>query len=104
MARTRSYQTIDEVAAEIRAYVTAQFLLSSDDKPLRDDDLLFESGLIDSLGALTLIAQLERSFDIRIEDEELFPENFATLNRIAGYVARKVAARAVSAEEGCESR
>ena len=56
---------------------------------LDENKPLLESGIIDSLGILKLIAFMEKQFGIRVEDEELVPENFETLLAICSMVARK---------------
>ena len=56
---------------------------------LDENKPLLESGIIDSLGILKLIAFMEKQFGIRVEDEELIPENFETLLAICSMVARK---------------
>ena len=44
---------------------------------------------IDSLGVLRLVAFLENEFRIRVEDEELIAENFATLRKLGELLATK---------------
>ena len=56
---------------------------------LDENKPLLESGIIDSLGILKLIAFMEKQFGIRVEDEELVPDNFETLLAICSMVARK---------------
>lgn len=43
----------------------------------------------DSLALIRLVAFLESDFGIRIEDEELIPENFATLRRLGELIASR---------------
>jgi acyl carrier protein len=50
---------------------------------------LLDSGLIDSTGILELVSFLESEFGIRVEDEEIVPENFETVTRIAAFVDSK---------------
>jgi acyl carrier protein len=50
---------------------------------------LLDSGLIDSTGILELVSFLESEFGIRVEDEEIVPENFETVSRIAAFVDSK---------------
>lgn len=50
---------------------------------LRDSDSLIESGVIDSLGIMKLLAFLEDTFDIQISDDALVPENFETIEAIS---------------------
>lgn len=50
---------------------------------------LLDSGLIDSTGIIEVVAFLESEFGIRVEDEEIVPENFETVRRIAALVESK---------------
>ena len=54
--------------------------------PVTDPD---EPLQIDSLGIVRLIAFLETDCGIRIEDEELIAENFATLRKLGELLATK---------------
>ena len=75
---------------EVRSFILSNFLPGSDEAELRDDDLLFESGIIDSTGAMLLILSLEQMYDIQIKDEELFPRNFASVACILAFLERKI--------------
>jgi acyl carrier protein len=44
---------------------------------------------IDSLGLIRLVAFMESDLGIRVEDEELLAENFATLRAIDALIASK---------------
>jgi acyl carrier protein len=50
---------------------------------------LLESGIVDSLGMLDLVSFLEKSFAIQLSDDELTPENFATIASLANFVRQK---------------
>ena len=54
--------------------------------PIGDPD---EPLKIDSLGLIRLIAFLESDLGIRVEDEELMADNFATLRQIGQLLATK---------------
>ena len=54
--------------------------------PVTDPD---EPLHIDSLGVIRLVAFLETDMGIRVEDEELIAENFATLRKLGQLVASK---------------
>ena len=56
---------------------------------IADEEPLLETGILDSLGVLDLVGFLEQEFVCEIEDEELLPENFESINRIADFVERK---------------
>jgi acyl carrier protein len=73
---------------QIRAFVLEKFPQAKK-KNLRDSDKLLESGIVDSLGILDLVAFLESDFQVHISDEELLPENFQTVEAMAQFVERK---------------
>jgi acyl carrier protein len=54
--------------------------------PVKDED---EPLQIDSLAVVRLVAFLETDCGIRIEDEELIAENFATLRKLGELIASK---------------
>ena len=45
--------------------------------------------MIDSTGVLELVGFLEEDFGIRIQDEELVPENLDTIDNIVQFVTKK---------------
>ena len=65
--------------------------LAPEELPPADASLL-QAGLLDSLGMIDLVAFLEESFKIEVDDEDLVPENFETLSAMAGFVERKATA------------
>ena len=50
-----------------------------------DEDLLL-SGLLDSLGVMSLVAHLEKHMDAKIPDQDITIENFSTVDTIAQYL------------------
>ena len=50
---------------------------------------LFETGVLDSLAFVELLLQLEREFGISIALEDLEPDQFRSIGRIAEFVASK---------------
>jgi acyl carrier protein len=50
---------------------------------------LLEKHVIDSLGMVKLIGVLEEEFGIEIDDEDVVPENWRTIDSIAGFVDSK---------------
>lgn len=70
----------------IRDFITHEILHESLASPLGNDDQLVESGIIDSLGVMTLLSFLEERFSIKIPDNALTPENFESLSTITALV------------------
>lgn len=54
--------------------------------PLQDDTPLLESGILDSLALLRLLVFLENEFNVQVDDFELIPENFNTIDAICIYI------------------
>ena len=77
-----------EYIHEIRNYIVENFLFG-DGKDLEEDTSFLENGILDSTGIMELVAFVEKSFEIKVEDEELLPENFDTISAIAEYLKRK---------------
>jgi acyl carrier protein len=50
---------------------------------------LIETGLLDSLGLVELLAELEESFDVSISTDDMELENFRSITNIAGFVAQR---------------
>lgn len=78
----------DEAAERIEAFLRREFRVAPDDPMFGRNTHLFESGFVDSTGVLELIAFLEADFGVRIPDEELFSDEFTTINGISGIVHR----------------
>lgn len=58
--------------------------------PLNNDTPLLESGILDSLALLRLLVFIEEKFDILVEDFELLPENFNTIDSICAYLRSRL--------------
>lgn len=74
--------------------VVKKFLLDQEyviqDEVLDETDSLLERGLIDSVGIINLVSLLEETYRIEIDDDDLMPENFDSLNAIKNYVENKI--------------
>lgn len=56
---------------------------------IKDDTMLFDEGIFDSMGLLNLVSFLEENFGVQTDDIDLMEDNFKNLNAIASYVKRK---------------
>ena len=77
-----------EVAQSLRQFIRENFLFGVDDR-YSDNDSFLENGIIDSTGVLELIAFLEKTFAIAVEDDELVPENLDSVNNVVRFVEVK---------------
>lgn len=74
---------------KIKTFIIENFLFGNTDG-LNDDTSFLEEGIIDSTGILELITFLEEEFSIKVDDEELIPENLDSINNIAAFLELKL--------------
>ena len=77
----------------VRSFIVDD-LLFGDDSGLEDDTPFFAEGIVDSTGFLELVLFLEETFDIRLEDDEVVPENLDSLSLIDRFLEKKLAGAA----------
>lgn len=75
---------------KIRTFIVENFLFGQDEG-LKDDTSFLDGGIIDSTGILELVNFLEEQFAIKVDDEELVPENLDSINNVVGYLEKKLA-------------
>ncbi len=75
---------------KIRTFIVENFLFGQGEG-LKDDTSFLDGGIIDSTGILELVNFLEEQFSIKVDDEELVPENLDSINNVVGYLEKKLA-------------
>ena len=73
---------------QIKQFFEDNFMAEFDDSFTEESSLL-ENGVIDSTGVLELVLFLEETFKIKVEDDELIPENLDSLNNIENFIKTK---------------
>src|SRR6266513_6258510 len=81
--------SVTDVKEKVRAFVLEY--AAGRITEVKDDENLLQSNIIDSLGSFRMIAFLEETFPLTIEDTDMVPEYFQTLNDVESFVARKLA-------------
>ena len=84
-----------DIIKDIRAYIVDNFLFGDGDE-LQYESSFLESGIIDSTGILELITFLEETCHIKVEDDELIPENLDSLEKIHDFLERKMGSGALA--------
>jgi acyl carrier protein len=83
-------EVIMELERELRTFVVDNFLFGQADETFSNADSFLEKGLIDSMGILTLVEFVTHKYSIVVEDEEMVPENWDSVQRIASFVQKKI--------------
>lgn len=79
-----------DIRGRLRAFIESELLFDRGGISLREDTPLLEDGIIDSLGLMKLVAFIDSEFGVSVKDEELIPENFATLEALERYTMTKL--------------
>jgi len=72
-------------AEQLRNFIRESFFVET----FGDDDSFLRNGIIDSMGMLQLVAFVEDTFGVEVEDEELVPANFESLSKVVAFVEGK---------------
>jgi acyl carrier protein len=80
-----------EIEAQIRQYVAQNLLFSDNGFEYHDDDSFLQEGIIDSVGVLELVLFVEETFGVAVDDPEITPNNFDTVNQLTNYIRGKLA-------------
>jgi len=80
-----------EIKKEIHSYIEENVLFNSDYNSISDDDSFMENAIIDSTGILELVSFIEGKFDFKVDDEDLVPDNFDSVNNLVSYIEKKIA-------------
>ena len=80
------------IAQKVREFILQNYLFGQD-KKLENTDSFLEQGIIDSTGVLELVAFLQDTFEITVEDEEITPDNLDSIGNVMRYLHRKLAGK-----------
>jgi acyl carrier protein len=77
------------VKKEIIDFFTENFMVEFEDG-FDDNKSFLENGIIDSTGVLELVVFLEENYDIKVQDDEIIPENLDSFKNIEAYLNKKL--------------
>lgn len=78
----------------IRDFIIEEVKWRGSRRDLTADRQLIAEHILDSFAILHLVTFIETDLGVEVADEELVPENFASIGTIAGFVASKLPADA----------
>jgi len=64
-------------------------LFTNDQSVLSNNDSFLNKGILDSTGILELIYFLEDEFGIKVEDDEMIPENLDSIVNLVAFINQK---------------
>ena len=91
-----------DIKEKVRAFVL-EYAADRGVTSVRDDEPILTNNIIDSLGSLRMIDFLETAFPLTIEDTDMLPENFQTLNDCEIFIKGKLGIGVDGSANGVES-
>jgi acyl carrier protein len=83
-----------EINVQIRDFIAKNLLFSDNGFQYDDDDSFLQEGIVDSVGVMDLVSFVEDNFQVEVDDQEIVPDNFDSINKLAQYVRSKQAVAA----------
>lgn len=72
----------------LKQFITDELVPDFNPSDLDENKSLLESGIIDSLGIMKLVAFIQERFQLEVSDEDLIPENFETLSALTKFISQ----------------
>ncbi len=80
---------MEDIKIAIRNYIAENILFSGKKFPYADDISFLENGIVDSMNIMEIVIYIEEHFQIKVNDEDITPMNFDSIDRLAAFVAGK---------------
>ena len=79
-----------DIEKDLWDFIEKNFSNRQDETKLSKDYPLLDSGLIDSTGIFELVGFMEKQYNIKISNEEITPDNFETISKLAAFINMKL--------------
>lgn len=73
----------------IRSFIAEELLFSGGGFPHSDEASFLDEGIIDSMNILQLVLFVEQKFGLSVKDEDIVPEHFDSVSKVAAFVESK---------------
>jgi acyl carrier protein len=77
---------VTQLEAVINDYISQELVQDASLLPLTNTTSLLETGVLDSLSLLKLVLFVQERFGIVVDDVDLVPEHFASVDAICAYL------------------
>jgi acyl carrier protein len=79
------------IKSSLRKFLTNSVLPLARVEAFGDDESFLEKGILDSTGVLELVGHIEKEYSIRVDADEITPDNLDSLEKLVAFVSRKTA-------------
>jgi acyl carrier protein len=77
------------IKSSLRKFLTDSVLPLARVEAFEDGESFLEKGILDSTGVLELVGHIEKEYAIRVEADEITPDNLDSLEKLVGFISRK---------------
>ena len=77
----------EKISGKIIDYMSETFP-RVDSATLSPETDLIEEGIVDSFGLIEIVSFIQREFNITVNDDDILPENFITVEAMTSYILR----------------
>ena len=81
---------MQQLEQEVRQFIVDNFVFENGNGSFSNEDSFLETGLVDSMSIMTLVEFVKEKYAISIEDEELVPDHWDSVSRIASFVQSRL--------------
>jgi acyl carrier protein len=78
-----------QIEQQIREFIIKN-LYYTEDNPIADEDSFLETGVVDSMGVMELVAFVQSGFGVDVAQHEIVVENFDSIRKLANFVRKKL--------------
>ena len=82
---------MEQILNELERHIRERYEIEEDDSDFTPDVHLFDYGYIDSIGATALIAHIEKTYGIKVTNQDLMLYPLNTVREIAQFIHQKTA-------------
>ena len=81
---------MENIKTKVEQYIAENLLFSGNGFPYTKDVSFLDESIVDSTGVLELVAFVEETFNVTIEDQEIPPDNFDSVNKLTYFIQHKI--------------
>ena len=78
------------IQALLQDYIVNELSAANSPPELDPDVSLISSGILDSMAVFQLVAFIEEQFNVIVDDSEVSPDNFESINSIKIFLEKKM--------------
>jgi acyl carrier protein len=78
------------IESSIKEFIAKNLLFSDGGFLYSDTASFLEEGIVDSVGVMELVSFVEESFGIMVDDLDVTPDNFDSVEKLSTYIQSKI--------------